>query len=173
MSAIPTLTTARLRLRAFRERDLDAYAAMCADAEVMRHIGAGGPIARATAWRHMALFLGEWALKGAGMWAVELRGDGRMIGRVGFLNPPDWPACELGWLLARDAWGQGLAFEASAAALDYARQALGLQRLVSMIRPANARSIKLAERLGAAAGNGGAPIDFLGSPSLIYEHAMA
>src|SRR5580765_7022514 len=65
-----TLTTARLRLRLFREDDLDAYAAMCADAEVMRHIGIGGPVARDAAWRHMALFNGEWTLHGYGMWAV-------------------------------------------------------------------------------------------------------
>ena len=95
--------TERLHLRMFRERDLDAYAAMCAHAEVMQHIGAGGPVGRDVAWRQMALFLGEWTLHGHGMWAVEHRADGRLIGRVGFLEPEGWPGCELGWLLARDA----------------------------------------------------------------------
>ena len=88
----------------FREEDLDAFADICADEEVMRFIGVGGPVGADVAWRQMALFLGEWALHGYGMWAVEERTSGRLIGRVGFLNPHGWPACELGWLLARDAW---------------------------------------------------------------------
>lgn len=170
MSPIPSLTTTRLRLRPFREGDLDAYAAMCADAEVMRHIGTGGPVDRGQAWRHMALFIGSWLLRGRGMWAIERRSDGLLIGRAGYLDPPDWPACELAWLLARDAWGQGYAFEAAAAARDFGRDALGLTRLISLVRPANARSIALAGRLGARAGD---PIDFLGQPCLVFEHPMA
>lgn len=95
------LATARLDLRMLREDDLDVYADMCADAEVMRFIGAGGPVEADVAWRQMALFLGEWALHRYGMWAVEERASGRLTGRVGFLNPSDgrrarsagsWPA---------------------------------------------------------------------------------
>lgn len=177
MNDIPTLTTARLQLRAFHEPDLDAYAAMCADAEVMRYIGTGGTVGREMAWRHMALFNGTWTLKGHGMWAVESRvgggvvggGVGRMIGRVGFLDPPDWPACELAWLLARDAWGRGLAFEAASAALEHARNTLRLERLVSLVRPDNQRSIALANRLGASAGE---PVQLFGAPCLLFEYAM-
>jgi len=166
---IPTVETPRLRLRAFTLADLDAYAAMCADAEVMRHIGAGGAVDRDTAWRHLAMFLGTWALHGHGMWAIERRSDGALIGRAGFLDPPGWPGCELGWLLARDAWGQGYAFEASRAALDFGRREQGLAgELISLIRPANARSIALAERLGATDGG---PIEFMGHTALVYRHA--
>lgn len=166
--SIPSLSTARLRLRPFTLADLDAYAAMCADAEVMRHIGAGGPVGRDVAWRHLAMFLGEWALHGHGMWALERRSDRALIGRVGFLDPEGWPGCELAWLLARDAWGQGYAFEAASAAKAFGRDALGLGALVSLVRPDNARSIRLAERLGATAG---APVDFLGGPTLLFRHA--
>jgi len=168
MFAIPTIDTPRLSLRAFRLSDLDAYAAMCADEEVMRHIGSGGIVGRDVAWRHMALFLGSFALIGCGMWAIQRRSDGALIGRAGFLNPEGWPGCELGWLLARDAWGQGYAQEASRAALDFGRREQGLRELISLIRPDNRRSIALAERLGAR--NTG-PIDFMGSPSLRYRHA--
>lgn len=66
MKTIPEITTARLRLRAFTLADLDAYAAICADVEVMRYIGTGGPVGRDVAWRHLAAFLGEWALTGLG-----------------------------------------------------------------------------------------------------------
>ena len=112
MNSIPALSTPRLRLRAFTLADLDAYAAICADEEVMRHIGTGGAVGRDVAWRHLALNLGQWALLGYGMWAVELRVERRLIGSVGFLHPEGWPGCELGWTLARSTWGQGYAFEA-------------------------------------------------------------
>ena len=91
--AMHRLATARLDLRMFREDDLDAYADMCADEEVMRFIGVGGAVGADVAWRQMALFVGEWSLHGYGMWAVEERASGRLIGRVGFLNPHGWPAC--------------------------------------------------------------------------------
>lgn len=161
------LATARLDLRMFREDDLDAYADMCADAEVMRFIGAGGPVGADAAWRQMALFLGEWTLHGYGMWAVEERPSGRLIGRVGFLNPFGWPACEIGWLLARDAWGKGFAFEAASVALAHGRANLGIRELISLIRPDNKRSIALAERLGATLD---CKIDFMGGATLQYVH---
>jgi RimJ/RimL family protein N-acetyltransferase len=162
------ISTPRLRLRPFREDDLDAYAAMSADAEVMQYIGSGGPVGRDIAWRGMAMFLGQWALRGHGMWAIERRSDARLIGRAGFLQPEGWPGCELGWLLARDVWGQGYAFEAAAAALACGRNELGLGEVISLIRPDNQRSIALARRLGAQ--DTGA-IDFLGGTTLRFLHA--
>ena len=164
---IPQLGTARLRLRAFQQRDLDAYAAICADPEVMRHIGTGGPVGRDVAWRQMALFLGAWALHGHGMWALQRNSDGRLIGQVGLFQPEGWPGCELAWTLARDAWGQGYAHEAASAARAFGRDALGLHDLISLIRPDNTRSMRLAERLGATPHG---HIDFMGSPALLYRH---
>lgn len=160
----------RLVLRAFRDDDLAAYAAMCADAEVMRYIGDGSTVGSAAAWRHMALFNGTWSLRGCGMWAIERRADGALIGRAGFLDPPDWPALELGWLLARDAWGAGCGREAAGAALDYARSVLRPPRLVSLIRPGNERSIRLAKALGARCTG---EHSLFGSASLLYEHDLA
>jgi len=164
------LATARLDLRMFREDDLDAYADMCADEEVMRFIGAGGAVGADVAWRQMALFLGEWALHGYGMWAVEERASGRLIGRVGFLNPHGWPACELGWLLARDAWGHGFALEAAQATIAHGRAQLGIGELISLIRPDNVRSIALAHRLGATLDR---KIEFMGGEALQYRHPLA
>lgn len=101
-SAAPTIDTPRLRLRGFEARDLETYAAMCADPEVMRFVGDGVPLDRAAAWRQMALFLGHWPLRGFGTWALEERASGCLVGRAGFLQPEGWPGVELGWLLARD-----------------------------------------------------------------------
>lgn len=168
MTSIPVVTTPRLRLRGFRLSDLDAYAAICADPEVMRHIGTGGPVGRDVAWRHIAMFLGEWTLAGCGQWAVERRSDGLLIGRAGYLNPEGWPAREMAWTLARNAWGQGLAFEAARASLAWGSDALGLPPPISLIREGNARSIALARRLGAVDQG---VIDFMGGPALRFQHA--
>jgi RimJ/RimL family protein N-acetyltransferase len=167
MNAIPTLSTPRLRLRAFTQADLDAYAAISADEEVMRHIGTGGAVGRDVAWRQMALFLGQWALLGYGTWAVELRTERRLIGRVGFLHPEGWPGNELSWLLARDVWGQGYAKEAALAARSFGRDALGVGELISLVREDNLRSVKLAETLGAVSRG---PLDFLGGQALVFVH---
>lgn len=143
-----TLETERLLLRPFRDTDLDAYAAMCADPEVMRYVGDGGPISRELAWRQMAMLVGHWQLRGFGMWALEERSTGRFIGRVGLHYPEGWPDREVAWALARPYWGRGFAFEAARAALGDAFDRLGWERAISLIHPENTRSIRLAERLG-------------------------
>jgi len=164
---IPTLRTDRLVLRAFRPDDLDAFAAMSADAEVMRHIGNGETVDRNGSWRTMAGFNGHWTLRGFGMWAVERTSDGTFIGRVGLHHPPYWPALEAGWVLARAAWGQGFAREGSAAVLAFARRMLPPQRLVSFIQPGNERSVKVALALGARYEGA---TDLLGAPVEVYVH---
>ena len=131
-----TLETERLRLRMFREADLDAYAAMSADPEVMRYVGATGqPLTRPEAWRQMAMFLGHWQLRGYGVWAVEERASGAFVGRIGLFNPDGWPGLECIWALARGAWGQGYATEGARRALDYAFTELDQARVISLIRP--------------------------------------
>jgi RimJ/RimL family protein N-acetyltransferase len=145
---MPDLQTDRLRLRRFREDDLDAYAAICADPEVMRYLGEGKTLSRGEAWRQMAMILGHWQLRGYGLWAVEERATGALLGRVGFFQPEGWPGFELGWMIRRAAWGQGYATEAAARALAHAFTDLGRERVISLIRPDNHPSVRVAERLG-------------------------
>ena len=145
---IPSLRTERLELRAFRETDLDAFAAICGDPEVMRYIGAGLPLSRTDAWRAMAMYLGHWTLRGYGLWAVVERRTGVLIGRAGLFDPEGWPGLEVSWLLARSHWGAGLATEAGRAAIAYGFDALGVDALISLIAPGNAASIRVAEKLG-------------------------
>ena len=161
----PVLETARLVMRGFRAEDHAAYAAMSADPEVMRFIGTGVTLTPAEAWRSMAFFIGHWALRGHGMWALESKATGATVGRAGFLEPPGWPGFELGWLLGREHWGRGYATEAARAALSYARETWRRDRVISLIRPGNERSVKVALALGEALEG---EVELLGSKALLY-----
>jgi len=134
-------------MRPFAETDLDTYAEICADPEVMRFLG-GKTWNRMETWRHIATTLGHWQLRGYGPWAVERRDNGELIGRVGFINPEGWPGFELGWTLARSAWGHGFATEAAARALEHAFTEMDRDHVISLIHPDNKSSLAVAKRLG-------------------------
>ena len=145
---MPTLTTDRLLQRPFEERDLDDYAAMVADPEVVRYFSAG-VLTREAAWLQMAVFLGHEQLRGWSNSAVVERATGQVIGRCGLWQPEGWPGLEVGWALARASWGRGYATEAASAWRDWAFAELGANELISVIRPDNAPSIRVAERIGS------------------------
>ncbi|MGA9013924.1 MAG: GNAT family N-acetyltransferase [Acetobacteraceae bacterium] len=145
---IPTLRTERLILRAGHLGDIDALAAMQANPEVRRFLGDGSILDRAQAWSLMERMLGQWALRGYGVFAVEQNGS--FAGWAGVLHPPEWPEPELAYSLDQPFWGRGLATEAARAARDWAFASLDFNRLASFIRPANARSLRVAEKLGAS-----------------------
>jgi RimJ/RimL family protein N-acetyltransferase len=162
--SIPTLTTARLRLRAFEAGDLEAYAAMQANPEVMRYLITGRTSTRAEVWRTMAGSLGGWALRGYGMWACETIDGGQFIGSVGVFEPLDWPEPEIAYSLDQPFWHQGFATEAAAAARDWLFGHFPLTRAASFIRPENQASIRVAQRLGAVSEG---PIELRGAT---FEH---
>lgn len=142
------ITTLRLVLRRWRADDLDALAAINADAETMGKIGLSRPLSRAESARSLATLDEHWQVHGFGLWAVEERATGRLIGRAGLWHPPDWPDTEIGWLLARDRWGQGLATEAARAGLAYGFGHRRIDRLGSIMRPDNTASERVAVRIG-------------------------
>jgi RimJ/RimL family protein N-acetyltransferase len=146
----PELRTERLLLRGWRDDDLDALAPICADAETMRWVGSPEGMNREETWRHMAYLVGHWVLRGHGVWAVEEREVGQLVGRVGLLFPEGWPGLEVGWLIARPHWGQGYATEAARAAMDWARAELDATHLISLIADDNERSERVAQKLGMA-----------------------
>lgn len=161
---VPQLETDRLLLREFRESDFREYAVMCADPEVMRYLG-GKTLNRMEAWRHMAFLIGHWELRGYGPWAVEEKKTRKFIGRLGFLNPEDWPGFEIGWTLARNTWGKGYATEAARRALQFGFKELDKDHIISLIHPDNAASIRVAERLGETLEG---KTELLGHDVLIY-----
>jgi RimJ/RimL family protein N-acetyltransferase len=144
----PTLETERLILRGFHESDIGDYAALNADSEVQCNVGDGVTWDGGRSWRHLAFLIGHWRLSGIGTWAVEQKGSGQFLGKIGFSCPEGWPGLELAWTLGRKWWGFGFATEGARAALAFAFDELDKDYVISLIKAANARSIRLAERLG-------------------------
>ena len=149
----------------FREDDLDAYAAICNDAEVMRHLGDGKPLTRMEAWRQMAMILGHWQLRGYGLFALEEKATRTLVGRAGIFEPEGWPGFEVGWMLRRASWGKGYATEAARRVIRHAFTEMDRDHLISLIRPANAPSIRVAERLGERLEG---RTDLFGHEALVY-----
>ena len=140
---IPTLTTNRLILRAPTEADFDPFAAFYAGE---RSHFVGGPLTREAAWRMLAMEAGHWVLRGYGRWIVEYTGT--PVGMVGLFNPEGWPEPEIGWDLFDGHEGMGFATEAARAARRYAYDTLGWATAISLVKPANTGSARVAERLG-------------------------
>jgi RimJ/RimL family protein N-acetyltransferase len=145
---VPELRTERLVMRGFREDDLDAWAAICADPEVTRWVGDPDGLSREDAWRRMVYVVGHWELRGYGNWALVEQGTGELVGRAGLYCPEAWPGLEVGWLVGREHWGRGFAPEAGRAAMEWARTELGADRVISLIEDDNERSARVAEKLG-------------------------
>lgn len=143
----PVLETARLTLRVPCRDDFEAWAALGEDAEAMRHLG--GVQSRFDAWNRLVGTIGSWHVLGFGPFSVIRKSDGQWIGRIGPLHPEGWPGDEIGWTLARGAWGHGYAIEAATAATDWAFDVLGWTRIIHCIAPDNTPSQAVARRLGS------------------------
>jgi RimJ/RimL family protein N-acetyltransferase len=154
------IETERLVLRLPRLEDAEALRVLYADAEAMRFIGGVDPELDTVAV--IERWLERWNANGFGHFAVELRDDGRFLGRTGFVawDTRDWrlstileagehAQTELGWALARESWGNGYATEAALAARAWLRSERSVERLISLIAPDNVRSRRVAEKLGA------------------------
>jgi RimJ/RimL family protein N-acetyltransferase len=150
VSRCPSLDTERLRLRPFRESDLDAYHAIVSTEGVRRALHIDEAFSREDTWRQIALMLGQWELRNHGQWALEERATGRLLGRAGAHRPErdDWPGIEIGWTLDPAAWGRGYATEAGRAAVTWVFANHDDDTLFSMILPENTASQAVARRLG-------------------------
>lgn len=154
------IETERLLLRPLIASDLEPYAALMADAEVVRHLG-GKPYTRDETARALAVMMDRFANDGYGQVAIVRKDDRRFLGRCGLLvwELPAWrptshlqaygpTETEIAWRLGRAYWGHGYATEAAAAVRDYAFATLDLTRLISLVTPANSPSIAVARRIG-------------------------
>jgi RimJ/RimL family protein N-acetyltransferase len=149
MSA-PTLSTERLVLRAWRPADRAPFAALNADPEVMEHFPS--VLSRDESDALVERIEADFQRERFGLWATEVRATGEFIGFVGLDVPgfdaPFMPTVEVGWRLARPAWGYGYATEAATEALRHAFDDVGLDEVVSFTSVPNTRSQRVMQRLG-------------------------
>lgn len=146
MNTIPTLTTPRLTLRPMRAADWTGYYGLMASD---RSVYMGGPFSTAVAWGMFCADHAQWSLFGCGALMIENMASGECLGQVGINSGPLFPEFELGWLLYPAAEGHGFAYEAAAALRAWSLNVTHIKTLVSYVDPNNARSARLAERLGA------------------------
>ena len=166
----PVLTTERLILRPWRDKDLGPFAAMNADPEVMRHFPV--TLSRTESDAMVGRVRLHFATRGFGLWAVEIPGVTPFAGFVGLSVPrfeaPFMPCVEIGWRLATDCWGKGFATEGARAALAFGFGTLKLAEIVSFTVVANQPSRRVMERLGM----GHDPADDFDHPSIAEGHPM-
>jgi len=146
----PSRRTERLLLRGWRDEDRDAIAALNADRAVMRYFPE--PLSREQSDALFDRLDAAIREHGWGLWALERLDTGRLVGFTGLAVPihdlPFQPCVEVGWRLARSAWGHGFATEAADSALQVGFDEVGLDEVVSFTTVANQRSRAVMERLG-------------------------
>lgn len=148
--AVDELRTARLLLRRWRDEDRAPFARLNADPDVMEHFPA--PMTPAESDALVDRIEAGFEECCFGLWAVEIRASGVFAGFTGLARPSFeahfTPAIEVGWRLARAAWGHGYATEAAAAALTFGFDTVGAREIVSFTAVANRRSRAVMQRLG-------------------------
>lgn len=145
VTGIPNLETDRLRFRLPGLSDLKDEVAFYASS---RSAGVGGPYSADKVWpKHLAK-IGQWVVRGYGVWALDEKATGTYVGRAGINHPPEWPEPELAWTMMAHGENRGFAFEAAKAARAFAYNAYGWTTLISLIVEGNTRSVALAKRLG-------------------------
>jgi RimJ/RimL family protein N-acetyltransferase len=142
------LETERLILREFRPEDVDALAKVLSDAETMQYYPA--PFDQAGVREWIERNRRRYEKDGHGLWAMILKSSGELIGDCGLtLQEVDGERLiEIGYHVRRDLWGNGLAPEAAQACRDLGFSKLGAERLISLIRPENLPSRRVAEKAG-------------------------
>ena len=174
-SHAPTLETERLVLRRHRPSDLDAMAAMWADAGVTRFIG-GRPFTREECWARLLRYAGLWPTLGFGYWAIEDKAEGRFLGEAGFadfkrdMKPSIEGLPEAGWVLAPSAHGKGFATEAVSAMLSWADRNPTIEKTVCIIHPDHSVSLRVAAKLGF---RDAARTSYNGNPIVLLERRPA
>jgi ribosomal-protein-alanine N-acetyltransferase len=137
-------------MRSWREDDLEPFAALNADPVVMEFFPS--TLTRQESDALVVRITAQLDTLGYGLWALEVAETGEFIGFTGLavqtFPDPFNPSVEVGWRLARAAWGHGYATEAAIAALDYGFTVAGLDEIVSMTSTLNVRSQRVMQRIG-------------------------
>ncbi|MBI1256620.1 MAG: GNAT family N-acetyltransferase [Chloroflexi bacterium] len=144
-----TLETERLRLRPFSLDDVDAYyAGISSDAEVMRYLPGSQPRQRSDSEWVINYFIRHAELHGFGIWAVEEKASGLLIGHTGLEYIPSAPQVEIAYTFAKAYWGRGYATEAAAASLSYGFEAINLAEIYGLAFLENTASQNVMRKIG-------------------------
>ena len=141
--------TERISLRYPAMSDLDDFAEMNADSQIMQFIGSGVPYSLEKSSDTLTMLIDHWKTHGFGLWMLRNRQSESFIGFAVFNYPEGQDGIELGWRLRSECWGKGYAFEAANFALNYAKENFDEYRLIHRIQTENKRSINLALKLGS------------------------
>jgi RimJ/RimL family protein N-acetyltransferase len=170
VATVPTLETARLRLRDWRDSDVEAWIAMNADVRVSEFLGK--TFSREDSLASAAKIRELLHRDGFGWWAVELRDGAEFAGVIALqavpFQAPFTPANEIGWRFAAEHWGKGYATEGARAALDYAFGVLRWPEVMAFTAASNVRSQRVMERLGMTRD----PADDFDHPRLASDHPL-
>ena len=146
---VPTIETARLRLRPFADADVSEWTRLIyADADVTRFLPGTNATPHERTQRMYHHFTEHWRRHGYGEWAVTDLESGAFLGQCGLNHIDDINETEVDYALAKHAWGRGLASEAASAAVQYGFETAGLTRLIGFVMPDHVASRRVLERLG-------------------------
>jgi RimJ/RimL family protein N-acetyltransferase len=166
----PTIVSDRLLLRPWVPADREPFAAMNSDPEVMEHFPS--TLSSSDSDKLVEQIRDGFEQNGFGLWALELADDGRFIGFTGLSVPgfeaPFTPTVEVGWRLARWAWGNGYATEAATAAIEFGFSEAALGEVVSFTSVQNTRSQAVMQRLGMTR----EPVDDFEHPAIAPGHRL-
>ncbi len=141
--------TDRLVIRQIRPDDLDDFAALTGDPEIVRYMDEGQPLSREQTRAWMEISEANYRTRGYGCFAVTAKPDDRMIGFCGFARPPDRPGIvEVIYAFAPSFWGRGYATEAVRATVAFGFERCGLTQIEATVEPANDPSKRVLEKVG-------------------------
>ena len=162
------LETERLILRELTLDDLDHLFALYHSPDARKYYSEGIPSYEETKQELEWMIQQCYARYRFGMWATIHKETGKFIGRCGLtpMNIEGREEIEVGYMLAKEYWGQGLATEAAQAILQYGLEQVGLSRLICVINPANQASSRVAQKIGMTLEIDG---DVNGEPTLLYS----
>ena len=166
---IHALTSARLTFRPLAMEDLEDYVRLYADPEVTRWLEGERPRTPGESTARLARDVAHWSTHGFGRWAVREKLTGAFVGRAGFSRMVNGDV-ELGYVLSPKFWGTGCASEAAARVLAYGLETWGFPRVIATVRPENAASRRVLEKLGMKPVGEG---DYFGARHLVYEVLQA
>lgn len=142
------LQTDRLALREMESRDAPFIVELLTDPSFLANIGDRGVHDLDSARTYIARWKTNYARDGYGLWLVERRDTGETVGMCGIVRRDTLPAPDIGYALLPRHWSKGYAVEACAAVRDHAMRTLGLPRLLAIVAPGNAASVKVLDRIG-------------------------